>query len=201
MKSLQEALRKVNRLDDTANELPNDELDDDALSNMDIDTDGENDEFDDENDDENDEIDMSSLDDIDQSEDPENPDDQEDFDPNTDLTTQSDLDQEDDQPDEETDDTLDSVVDKATENPNKVGVIRTVPKAHLIYKRASENGGYEELWMYNIGDYSHDLKTKQAILSGTDIPVNKTSSEDGKQSYTMWSAGNAELIHIVGLPN
>lgn len=93
------------------------------------------------------------------------------------------------------------IANHATDDPDKQGVIRSVDKAHLVYKRGSEDGGFEELWVYNIGTLKDDLDVRKAILSGTDIPTNQTTSKDGSQSYTMWSAGNAELIHITGLPN
>jgi len=96
---------------------------------------------------------------------------------------------------------LDSMVDQAaTQDPDKQGLIRTVKDAHLIYKREN-NGMYEELWIYNIGKLQDELKIRKAILAGTDIPTNKMASPDGRQTYDIWSAGNAELLHITGLPN
>ncbi len=103
-------------------------------------------------------------------------------------------------PDDDQD--LDQVANKATENPDRQGVLRAVRGAHLVYKRETEDGTYEELWVFNGGDsVSKNLDTRKAILAGTDIPTNKTSSPDGKQQYTLWTAGNAELLNIVGLPN
>lgn len=96
---------------------------------------------------------------------------------------------------------LDDVAGNATEDPDRQGAIRSVKKAHLIFKRESGDGGYEELWIYNIGTMKDELETRKAILAGTDIPPGKTSSPDGAQSYTLWSAGNAEVLHISGLPN
>lgn len=105
--------------------------------------------------------------------------------------------------DDESGDTSDigDIANHATDDPDKQGVIRAVDKAHLVYKRSSESGGFEELWVYNIGTLKDDLDVRKAILSGTDIPPNQTTSKDGSQTYTMWSAGNAEMIHITGLPN
>lgn len=87
------------------------------------------------------------------------------------------------------------------QDPNKQGLIRTVPNAHLVYKRVCEDGTFEELWMYNVGKLQDELDIRKKILAGTDIPVNKRASPDGKQKYDIWSAGNAELLHIMGLPN
>lgn len=102
----------------------------------------------------------------------------------------------------EDDQELDQVASKATEDPDKRGLIRTVKGAHLVYKRETEDGTFEELWVYNSGDNMRDeLKTRRAILSGTDIPVDKTSSSDGKQGYSMWTIGNVEMLNIKGLPN
>lgn len=95
---------------------------------------------------------------------------------------------------------LDSVVSDATENPDRQGAIRTVKHAHLVYKREGDEG-YEELWVYNVGTMKDELEIRKNILSGTDIPPGKTTSPDGSQSYTTWASGNAEVIHITGLPN
>ena len=103
---------------------------------------------------------------------------------------------------ESNDDDLDDVASEATEDPDRQGLIRKVQGAHLVYKRESEDGTYEELWIYNSGDSMKDeLNVRRSILSGTDISVNKTSSDDGKQNYSMWSVGNIEMVHIKGLPN
>jgi ribosome modulation factor len=96
---------------------------------------------------------------------------------------------------------LDALTDKASEDPDRQGVIRTVKSAHLVYKRQTEDGTYEELWIYNIGNMRDELDVRKAILAGTDIPTSKTASPDGTQQYELWSAGNAELLQIRGLPN
>lgn len=97
---------------------------------------------------------------------------------------------------------LDSMLDKAaTEDPNKQGLIRTIPGAHLVYKRQSSDGNFEELWLYNVNELQKELDIRKAILAGTDIPTNKTESPDGKQTYELWSAGNAEIMCIKGLVN
>lgn len=97
---------------------------------------------------------------------------------------------------------MDGIAAKATEDPDKQGVIRVVKGAHLVYKRQGENGTYEELWVYNHGENLADsMQVRRGIISGTDIPVNKTASPDGKQSFSVWTVGNAEMVQITGLPN
>jgi hypothetical protein len=103
---------------------------------------------------------------------------------------------------EQEDKQLDSMIDQAaTQDPDKQGLIRAVDRAHLVYKRQTEDGTYEELWIYNVGKLQDELDIRKAILAGTDIPTNKRTSPDGLQTYDIWSAGNAELLHIEGLPN
>lgn len=96
---------------------------------------------------------------------------------------------------------LDAIADKSSEDPNRQGLIRTVKGAHLVYKRQGEDGTFEELWIYNISTLQDELTIRKAILSGTDIPTNKSSSPDGSQQYAMWCAGNAEMLLITGLQN
>lgn len=103
--------------------------------------------------------------------------------------------------DEEDTDQLDGIANTATEDPNRQGLIRAVKNAHLVYKRETEEGTFEELWIYNVADFRSEINTKKAILAGTDIPPNKTRSPDGSQTYTTWAAGNAEMLLIRGLPN
>lgn len=87
-------------------------------------------------------------------------------------------------------------------NPNLQGMIRKIPRAHLIYKRETDEGAYEELWIYNIQTGMRDeFDIRKKILDGTDIPHNNTQSPDGSQKYNLWTSGNAQLIHITGLPN
>ena len=89
------------------------------------------------------------------------------------------------------------------EDPNRQGMIRVVKGAHLVYKRKTPDGFYEELWMFNIGkDAARDeMVVRKEILSGTDIPETGTSSEDGLQSYELWTSGNGQMMKINGLPN
>jgi len=89
-----------------------------------------------------------------------------------------------------------------SQDPNAQGLIRTVDKAHLVFKRQMEDGKFEELWVYNLGDKIHDsLNVRRDILGGTDIPRGHTRSEDGHQSYTLHTLGNAQLLHVTGLAN
>lgn len=96
---------------------------------------------------------------------------------------------------------LDNVVDTAVEDPNRQGLIRTVKKAHLVYKRSGDDGTFTELWIYNLQNMQQQTKIKRAILAGTDIPPNQLTSPDGAQSYKIWSVGNAEMLEITGLPS
>lgn len=89
-----------------------------------------------------------------------------------------------------------------SDDPNKIGIIRQVDGAHLVYKRQTANGTFEELWIYKLGDdiISSD-KVKQAIVAGTDIPRDKMQSPDGSQKYEVTTMGDAQYVKIIGLPN
>ena len=88
------------------------------------------------------------------------------------------------------------------DDPDRAGVIRTVDNAHLVYKRQTEDGSFEELWIYNIGNSMNDeLEIRRDILAGTDIKPKTTTSEDGKQQYFLTTLGNAQYVNIRGLPN
>jgi hypothetical protein len=112
-------------------------------------------------------------------------------------------DQEDPMGGEQEDPAVGQLASKATEDPNKQGLIRTVKGAHLVYKRQTEEGSYEELWQYSTksGNFQEEMKRRKAILAGTDIPPNKTTSPDGSQSYEIWTTSNAEMMVIKGLTN
>ena len=101
------------------------------------------------------------------------------------------------------DDSMSQLASTATEDPNKQGVLRKVDGARLVYKRQTENGSYEELWVYNISKSNapDSFKRRRAILAGTDIPPNKSTSPDGSQTYDIWTTTNAELVRIKGLQN
>lgn len=88
------------------------------------------------------------------------------------------------------------------QDPDRKGIIRQVDDAHLVYKRQMEDGGFEELWSFNVADKLDDsLRVRRAILAGTDIPRGHTRSDDGSQTYTLTTMGNAQLLHITGLSN
>lgn len=93
-------------------------------------------------------------------------------------------------------------VDKE-DNPDKQGMIRTVKNAHLVYKRKTQEGTFEELWIYNStkDTFRDETDIKLAILSGTDIRSELNRSEDGTQTYSVVRLGNAMLLHIIGLPS
>ena len=105
--------------------------------------------------------------------------------------------QQDEIPDEDMDDD-----DANIEGEEKEGVIRTVDGAHLIKKDQRPDGKFEEMWMYNVDkDMRKVLQIRRAILAGTDIGEKKTKSDDGEQEYSLWTLGNAQILHIKGLPN
>lgn len=88
------------------------------------------------------------------------------------------------------------------EDPNRQGEIRTVPGAHLVYKRQTDDGTFEELWVYKQGkEFQDEIQVRRDILAGTDIPVTQTTSDDGSQESDTWSIGNVQLLNISGLPN
>lgn len=83
------------------------------------------------------------------------------------------------------------------------GADRYVKGAHLISKTQTDAADFEELWIYRIDSSAPEESGKilKNILAGTDIPENKSRSDDGKQSYTVWTAGNAQYVSITGLSN
>ncbi|TFG95672.1 hypothetical protein E4H12_12810 [Candidatus Thorarchaeota archaeon] len=120
----------------------------------------------------------------------------------TDVDLDLDLGDNEDGLDQEADVELDAVTDNVSEDPDRQGLIRKVKNAHLVFKRKIEDGTFEELWIYNSGNNLRDeLEIREAVLAGTDIPAGRTTSPDGKQQYEIWSAGNAEMLQIQGLPN
>lgn len=102
-------------------------------------------------------------------------------------------------PEEEPVDDLEA--DPENIDPNRQGIIRVVPNAHLVYKREQPDGFYEEMWIYNIDPHLNPVELKNAILADTDIPTNATQSEDGSQSYSIWTCGNAQMLKVTGIPN
>lgn len=86
------------------------------------------------------------------------------------------------------------------QDPDKMGDIRVVKGAHLVYKRQRADGTFKELWIYNIGSHINDsIAIKRAILAGTDIKDGKLRSEDGSQTYQLSTLGNAQMLCIDGL--
>lgn len=87
-------------------------------------------------------------------------------------------------------------------DPDFQGVIRTVTGACLVYKRKTDEGTFEELWVYNVGkNMRNEVKTRRAILAGTDIQAQSVSSEDGTQECETTTIGNAQFLRVFGLPN
>lgn len=84
---------------------------------------------------------------------------------------------------------------------DRAGLIRTVPHASLVFKRADEDGTYTEMWIYNVRNNQIDASIKRNILSGTDIIPSKNASEDGTQHCSAWVVGNLCTLIIKGLPN
>lgn len=87
-------------------------------------------------------------------------------------------------------------------DPDFQGDIRTVKGADLVYKRKMEDGNYEELWIYNVGnDIRQETRIRKAILAGTDIVPSQRESEDGSQHAETSTLGNVQYLKISGLPN
>jgi len=91
-------------------------------------------------------------------------------------------------------------------NNDQQGQVRHVKAAHLVYKAQEDDGTWTELWHYNIGEPGQneqvrsDQQIRDDILAGTDIPKNQITSEDGSQQYSLWTAGNAQMMQVKGLP-
>lgn len=100
-------------------------------------------------------------------------------------------------------DNPDDAVDVDGQDDEGEGTVRYVKNAHLVYKREIETGHFDELWIYTIDPNTTEPTNTplNAILAGTDIPKNAIKSDDGSQSYVLWTAGNAQFVHISGLPN
>lgn len=109
-----------------------------------------------------------------------------------DITDEHNGQDKDDQSDEE----------REPEDSDKQGLIRTVPGAHLIYKREGRNGTYTEMWMYEVGpNHRTEEKIRSALLDGTDIDQRLGSSINGEQSYEIWTCNDRQIMKISGLPN
>lgn len=93
-------------------------------------------------------------------------------------------------------------IDDEDGNPDYQGNIRTVTGANLVYKRKQEDGNYEELWIYNVGDdVKKEMQIRRAILAGTDIAPNQRESDDGTQREETTTLGNVQYLKVTGLPN
>jgi hypothetical protein len=91
--------------------------------------------------------------------------------------------------------------DLENQDPNHMGVLRTVPNAHLVYKRQNGDSTFDELWIFNAQQkIQDDIKIRKEILSGTDIDDGNTTSEDGSQEYTLYSVGDVQMLSVTGLP-
>ena len=103
-----------------------------------------------------------------------------------------------DQPDD-----ISQLADQASEDPNRQGVIRHVDGASLVYKRKAADGTYTELWIYKLTPdiLSNETDVKRAILAGTDISQGNSTSEDGSQTYEIWTVSDAEMLLIKGMQN
>lgn len=81
------------------------------------------------------------------------------------------------------------------------GEIRTVRGANLVFKRKTEDGNFEELWIYNVGnDIKRETQVRRAILAGTDVDPGSQESKDGSQRAESSTTGNVQFLHIIGLP-
>lgn len=92
------------------------------------------------------------------------------------------------------------------EDPDRQGSIRTVPNAHLVYKRKNENNLYTELWIYKQNQLdTWTMKTYDAIIAGSDIPKGSLTSSDGAQTVEKWEVGSPKdtlvFVCITGLSN
>lgn len=86
------------------------------------------------------------------------------------------------------------------ESHDKMGLIRKIKGAHLVFKRQVEDGTYTEMWIY-YDDIINSTNVRQEILAGTDIDPKTGFSEDKQQTYEIWSPGNVEILVITGLPS
>lgn len=89
-------------------------------------------------------------------------------------------------------------------DPDRQGDIRTVPDAHLVYKRKNDNNLYDELWIFKLNQHdTWTMKTYTAIMAGTDIPKGSTASGDGSQTVERWEVGDPKntlvFVNIKGL--
>lgn len=90
--------------------------------------------------------------------------------------------------------------DKDNTNTDFQGLIRTVRGACLVFKRKTQNGTFDELWVYNVGDnLKQETIVRKAILAGTDIDPNTQTSDDGSQKAKTTTLGNVQFLNLSGL--
>lgn len=79
--------------------------------------------------------------------------------------------------------------------------VRHISGARLLSKSMMDNGSYEELWVYTIGDKTvRDPKEiKKDILSAVNIEPHQLRSEDGNQWYEIVTVGNLQYINLFGI--
>ncbi len=107
----------------------------------------------------------------------------------------------DDMSQNQADDIADNDPDAPDQNADFQGEIRTIRGANLVFKRKMDDGNFEELWIYNVGnDIKRETQIRRAILAGTDIDPGSQESKDGQQRADTSTAGNVQFLHIVGLP-
>lgn len=79
------------------------------------------------------------------------------------------------------------------------GETRFVRGARMLWKSKEEDGTFTERWMYLAQSIDDIVRIKRDILSGTDIPVTKTQSPDGRQGFVMEQYGDCVFLTINGL--
>ena len=109
----------------------------------------------------------------------------------------------DDENQDDTDpDELDQYGNDANEDQERQGNVRYVKDAHLVSRRQTDDGKFDELWIFNTKDQAPRRSDYiiSDILKGTDIPANEISSDDGSQDYLIWNVGNIQMVKVRGLP-
>ena len=109
----------------------------------------------------------------------------------------------DDENQDDTDpDELDQYGNDANEGQERQGNVRYVKDAHLVSRRQTDDGKFDELWIFNTKDQAPRRSDYiiSDILKGTDIPANEISSDDGSQDYLIWNVGNIQMVKVRGLP-
>jgi len=97
---------------------------------------------------------------------------------------------------------LDQYGNDANEDQERQGNVRYVKDAHLVSRRQTDDGKFDELWIFNTKDQAPRRSDYiiSDILKGTDIPANEISSDDGSQDYLIWNVGNIQMVKVRGLP-